>query len=243
MRKIISIVLVTLLALAIIPATFPMVLTASAATPTYTDINGTLNGANYTARFPSSLNNWNRVLVVYCRGYSHTIPSGPLIQNATGTSNWALGCVSVGAAFAITDYGAGGYCVQKGMNATYELTQYLVSTYKVAKVYLVGVSMGGKIALLLGEKYPKVYSGVLDISGGKNTTDFYNRCARIAAMTNDTELAAWIQTMGAPVPPFPFSMYPPPLSNQLQAMRTFFSHRHSDRIRRNSGCGAASISK
>ena len=55
----------------------------------------------------------------------------------------------------MSSFGAGGYCIQKGMNATYELTQYIVSTYNVSKVIVMGFSMGGNIALLLGEKYPK----------------------------------------------------------------------------------------
>jgi pimeloyl-ACP methyl ester carboxylesterase len=223
-----SATLVLLLALATLPATIPFVPTVSAATPAYTEINGSLNGANYTVRFPASMNDWNRILVVYCHGYSHTEPTRPLIKTSDGTENWSNGTLLQGSAFAMSSYGAGGYCVQKGMNATYELTQYIISTYKVAKVYLVGLSMGAKIALLLGEKYPKVYGGVIDISGGKNTTDLYNRYATIAAMTNDTELAAYIQSTGAPVPPYPFSLYPPPLSSQFNAMRNFFGNGSAD---------------
>ena len=42
----------------------------SAASP-YTEIFGTLNGANYVIRIPNPIENWNRNLVVYCHGYSH----------------------------------------------------------------------------------------------------------------------------------------------------------------------------
>jgi pimeloyl-ACP methyl ester carboxylesterase len=227
MRKIITVALVTLLILAIIPATFPIVLTASAATPAYTEINGTLNGANYTIRFPSPMNSWNRILVVYCHGYSHTEPTRPLITVPDGTNNWANGTLSIGSAFAMSSYGAGGFCVQKGMNATYELTQYIVSTYKVAKVYLVGVSMGGEIALLLGEKYPKVYSGVMDIAGATNTTEMYTTGSQMVAM-NDTELTTYLQGLTAPMPPYPFTLYPPPLSNQIQQYRTFMNQSLAD---------------
>jgi pimeloyl-ACP methyl ester carboxylesterase len=126
----------------------------------------------------------------------------------------------MGSAFAISSFGAGGWDIKKGMNATYELTQYIVSTYKVAKVYLVGLSMGGAIALMLAEKYPNVYSGVMDISGSKNITERYNRMKDWATTTNDTELAAKIQSVGGKVPPFPFNLLAaPPLSNQLNVLR------------------------
>ncbi len=220
MRKIESIVLVTVLAMTLIPTAIPLIPTASAATPAYTEVNGNLNGANYTIRFPSPLNNWNRVLVVYCHGYSHNEPTRPLIKTSDGSENWSNGTLSMGSAFAISSFGAGGWDIKKGMNATYELTQYIVSTYKVAKVYLLGLSMGGAVALMLAEKYPNVFGGVLDISGSKNITERYFRMKDWAATTNDTELAAKIQAVGGKVPPFPFSLAAaPPLSNQLSAIR------------------------
>jgi pimeloyl-ACP methyl ester carboxylesterase len=229
MQKMISILLLTtLLALTTFRVTPPLVLTASAATPAYTETNGILNGAHYTVRIPSPIENWNRILWLYCRGYSHDKPSGPLINAATGTSSWANGTVALGCAFAITDYGAGGFCERQGMNATYELTQYLLSNYNIAKVYLVGVSMGGHIALLLGEKYPKVYSGVLDISGSKILAEQYREASLVASTTNDADLIAHIQSMNGVIPPFPFSMSPPPLANQLQAYRNFCGNASAD---------------
>lgn len=219
MGKTKTIFLVTLLALAIIPTTIPIIPTASAATA-YTEINGALNGANYTLRIPNPIEAWTGALVIYCHGYSHTEPTRPLIKASDGTANWANSMISVGSAFAISSWGAGGWCIQRGMNATYELTQYIVSTYKVAKVYLVGLSMGGAVALLLAEKYPKVFSGVMDVSGSKNITERYNRMKDWAATTNDTEFAAKIQAVGGKVPPFPISMVVGNLSSQLQAFRT-----------------------
>jgi pimeloyl-ACP methyl ester carboxylesterase len=80
--------------------------------------------------------------------------------------------------------------------------------------------MGGAVALLLAEKYPSVYSGVMDVSGSKNTTERYNRMKDWAATTNDTEFAAKIQAVGGKVPPFPISMVTGNLSSQLQTFRT-----------------------
>jgi pimeloyl-ACP methyl ester carboxylesterase len=220
MKKTKTIVLVTLLALALIPTTIPIVPTASAATA-YTEINATLNGANYTLWIPNPIEAWTHTLVIYCHGYSHTEPTRPLIKASDGTASWASAMIAVGAAFAMSSYGAGGYCIQKGMNATYDLTRYLVSTYNVTKVMVMGVSMGGNTALLLGQKYPNVYSAVLDICGSKGIAQQYRDKIDYAATTNDTQLAAKITAAGGKVPPFPLSMTPPPLSSQLQAFRDF----------------------
>jgi len=186
-----------------------------------------LNGANYTLRIPNPIEAWTGGLVIYCHGYSHTESTRPLIKASDGTANWANGMISVGSAFAISSWGAGGYCIQKAMNATYELTQYLVSTYNVRITLLMGISMGSTVALLLGEKYPTVYSGVLDISGGKNITDLYDGFSFVAT-ANDTALTARLQALTAKVPPFPFSLYPPPLSNQLSAYRNFSAQAVAD---------------
>jgi pimeloyl-ACP methyl ester carboxylesterase len=226
MQKTKSIILVTLLAIAIIPTTITLIPTASAATA-YTEINGTLNGANYTLRIPNPIEAWNGGLVIYCHGYSHTESTRPLIKASDGTSNWANSMISSGSAFAISSWGAGGYCIQKAMNATYELTQYLKSTYNVRTVIIMGVSMGSTVALLLGEKYPGVYGGVLDISGGKNITDQYYGFSFVAT-ANDTALTARLQALTAKVPPFPFSLYPPPLSNQLATYRNFSAQAVAD---------------
>jgi pimeloyl-ACP methyl ester carboxylesterase len=222
MQKNKTIVLVTLLALALIPTTIPIIPTASAATA-YTEINGTLNGANYTLRIPNPIEAWNRQLVMFCHGYSHTEPTRPLIKASDGSANWADG-----SAFAMSSFGAGGYCIQKGMNATYELTQYIMSTYNVSKVILMGFSMGGNIALMLGEKYPKVYNAVLDISGTKGVAQQYRDKMDLLATKNDTEFAAKITAMGGKVPPFPFSSVAGNVSSQLQLFRTFCNNSATD---------------
>ena len=87
--------LVILLALALIPTAIPIFSTASAATA-YTEINGTLNGANYTIRIPNPIEAWNHQLVMFCHGYSHTEPTRPLIKASDGSATWANGMISVG---------------------------------------------------------------------------------------------------------------------------------------------------
>jgi pimeloyl-ACP methyl ester carboxylesterase len=211
-----SILVVTILTLTLMSTAIPMFLTASAAS-TYTEYNGNLAGASYTVRIPSPIETWNRNLVVYCHGYSHAMPADPLLTSVEGSSDWAAATIAAGAAFAITSNGAGGYCVQQGMDATYQLTQYVKSTYSATgKVYLVGVSMGGNIALLLGEKYPNIYSGVLDVCGVKNATETYNLAAWVGT-TDNSAVEAQIQAFNAPIPPYPFGQY----TNWMASYRYF----------------------
>jgi pimeloyl-ACP methyl ester carboxylesterase len=209
MKKIRTIILVTLLSLVLLQMVIPMVKIASAAT-TYTQTNGTLNGANYIIRIPSPTTSWNRDLVVFCRGYFHDLPADPMLTSNSvyNAESYSVGAISAGAAFAISDYGFGGYCIREGMDATYQLTQYAKSTFNVTgKVYLEGISMGGCVALMLGQKYPNMYSGVLDICGAKDLAAQYELRSTMATL-DDSGLTAKLQTLGASVPPYPFSLYP-----------------------------------
>ena len=116
-----------------------------------------------------------------------------------------------------------GICIQKGIDSTYQLTQYVIKNYNVTgKVFLYGISMGGDIALLTGQKYPQLYSGVLDIAGTKDSIDLYNTKLDFLSAANDSEMAAKLQAINAPVPPYPFSvLVPPPLSHQLYYWRAY----------------------
>ncbi len=234
MHKIKPIMLIALLLSGIVITLFPVNLQANAALP-YTEINGTLNGANYTIRIPNPIENWNKTLVVYCHGYNHDPLANPLITATLAPLvNWMI---TNGYAFAMSSYGVGGVCIQEGVNSTYQLTQYVISNYNATgKVLLLGVSMGGNIALLLGEKYPNVYSGVLDLSGPKNVTEQYNLKMDLSTTQDDTSLAAKLQALNAPVPPAPYSTtVSPPLSNQLQALRNDCNQSATDIIAETGG--------
>ena len=58
--------------------------------------------------------------------------------------------------------------------STHQVTEYIVDNYGVTdKTFVIGVSMGGTIALNLAHKYPNLYSGVLDIVGAKDPFENY----------------------------------------------------------------------
>ena len=175
----------------------------------YTDYTGTLDSADWALRIPDP---WNGMLVVVCRGYS---PTG--IADIRTSIVWSTASVMLDQGFAIagSTYGSGGFCIQKGVNSTYQLTMHVIDNYDVTgKVFLYGLSMGGAVALLLGEKYPDVYSGVLDLFGVKDLKDQHVRCSRWANLT-DEELTAELTALTIPIPPF---MFP-----SLQALRTFLA--------------------
>ena len=139
----------------------------------FTQIVGTLDGADYEIFIPD---NWNGMLVIGCRGhrtlepeitneyYMHSIAMYFMLEQ--DTERWA---------FAWSTYGEGGYCIEKGMIRTHQLTDYVIKNYNVqGKVFLIGISMGGTISCLLAEKYPNLYDGLLDVVGPKDLKVRYN---------------------------------------------------------------------
>ena len=143
----------------------------------YTQTTGNLGGANYVIRIPDE---WNGNLIVGCHAYFIDRDPNQQFQ----FDDLAAKFIAKGYAYAASDYGALGYCVNAGFNQTYELTRYVISQYNVTgRVVLFGGSMGGQIALLLGEKYPNIYCGVLDICGPKDLVTMYNDGTYIAGAT------------------------------------------------------------
>lgn len=160
----------------------------------YTEYVGTLGGANFVVRIPNE--DWNGMLVVGCHAY---IPSTnwPMVAQ---TAQFALDnlagvglpftIVEQGFAYAASSYGEGGWPIKEAMIRTHQLTEYVIDNFGVTgKVFIIGQSMGGAIGLLLGEKYPELYDGVLDISGMKDMimgyTDAVEGIAEIESIPED----------------------------------------------------------
>jgi pimeloyl-ACP methyl ester carboxylesterase len=172
----------------------------------YVQYVGALDGASFVLRIPVK---WNGMLVVGCHGYipspawNNPLAVPPIPQVAQfGVDNLKNGdgvglpfvLVDQGYAYAASSYGEGGWAISQGMSSTVQLTLFSLNMLHCQfkrcnniKTYLIGQSMGGAIALMLGAtypkrgcgvgncpdlccglSYPKIYDGVLDISGMKD---------------------------------------------------------------------------
>jgi hypothetical protein len=171
MNKKILAVIVTSLALLMVATSFlasvhaesqTIVSRGSSAGKWYTQINVVLGGVNNKIRIPD---NWNGRLNVLCRGFS-TVEVSP---NEIPLDAFSLSLVNGGIATAANHYGFPEFDVKDAIIRTHQLTEYVVNSYEVTgKILLVGVSFGGNVALMLGEKYPELYDGVLDVAGIKD---------------------------------------------------------------------------
>ena len=163
--------------------------------PGYRQQLGALGGANYEILIP---NNWNGMLVIGCRGYAHDEPPIAGLMHQIGMSM----INTRGVAYAWSTFGEGGVCIQKGMIRTHQLTEYVIENYNVqGKVLLFGVSMGGLIACMLGEKYPNLYDGVLDLCGPKDMASMYFYKKPITELPADAaEIRAYLNGPPANMP-------------------------------------------
>ena len=172
--------------------------TVSAKKPTvniedgYTQIIGKLEKADYEILIPDE---WNGMLIVGCRGhtadFSPWVPFPPTTMPNVLFHIMGLGFVEDGFAFAWSNYGEGGFCIKEGMIRTHQLTEFAIDNYGVSgKVFLWSFSMGGMIACLLGEKYPDLYSGVIDMNGPTDMTELY----MLASMVGNTDVLEEFET-------------------------------------------------
>jgi hypothetical protein len=184
----------------------------------YTRQVGQLGGATYEIMIPD---NWNGHLIIGCKGFTTSINPIPAIDSII-THTIGLQFMTSSAeerfAYAQSTYGKVGFCMKEGMIHTHQLTQYVKNNYQVTgKVFLIGVSMGGQIALMLTHKYPDLYAGVLDICGNKDTTAFYNYWRDLSNLPADpSAIRAYLNGPPAYLPTFVTAGIP---DAQLLAMR------------------------
>jgi hypothetical protein len=193
-KKILGIILVLVVASLATPLTSTVL--AKKVTETdmgdYTEYVGTLDGANFVVRIPDE---WNGMLVIGCHGYMafnwnpdaqfamDQLPQPPPIYVGL---KLPFALVAEGYAYAASSYGERGFAIKEAMIRTHQLTQYVIGKFGVTgKVFIVGHSMGGLIGLLLGEKYPELYDGVLDISGMRDIVLGYTDSVEVIADINE----------------------------------------------------------
>lgn len=79
--------------------------------------------------------------------------------------------------------------IEKMINYTKELIQYLLNRFQKKKVYLVGHSWGSLLGILVAKRYPEYiqkYVGVSQVVGGQKTEKLcYDYCLRKATESND----------------------------------------------------------
>jgi dipeptidyl aminopeptidase/acylaminoacyl peptidase len=145
----------------------------------YTEYLGTLGGANFFVLIPDSWNPLGRMLVVICRPASFA--EDPTAYNFEYP--FAKTLAGQGFAVAFSNWGSAEDSVKEGVIRIHQLTEYVIDNYEITgKVFLFGTSLGGAVALLLGEKRPDVYSGVLDLSGVKDFAVNYNDWASYSGL-------------------------------------------------------------
>jgi hypothetical protein len=185
-----AIILMSLMILTVIA--FPCLSTVQAKITEVNDLEGcteyygTMAGANFYVLIPDDWTNdlGDGMLVVSCRGAS----IDDLREGAVYEGN--VGLAASGIAVAASDYGTKGFDAKFGVILTHQLTEYVIDNYGVTgKVFLYSESIGGSIALVLGARYPDVYSGVLDVSGIKDWAMEYNYAAENLVGSGDPILA------------------------------------------------------
>ena len=139
----------------------------------YTEYIGELGGSGFVLVMPPE-EDWNGMLVVFCHGFAPPVWSNnPKEAVMALYYSGAVMYASGGFAYAYSTYGDPGWCIQKGIIRTHQLTQWAVDRFEPTNVFLIGHSMGGQIAQMLADKYPNTYSGVLDIAGVKDVASQY----------------------------------------------------------------------
>ena len=140
----------------------------------FTEYYGTMGGANFFVLIPDDWTNalGDGMLIVMCRGKGYT--EDPRDAGGGSLYTSAKSYAKQGIAVAATNYGGQGEDRKYGVIRTHQLTEYVIDNYGVpGKVFLQGISLGGSVALILGESYPDVYSGVLDVAGVKDFAMHY----------------------------------------------------------------------
>ncbi len=126
--------------------------------------DGTARGALTRVCFPAD---WNGDLIVYAHGYVE--PQAPLAvpENLLGGTAVEDLVNALGYAYATTSYRANGLVADAAVEDVVEVVDLVRRTVRPdpVRVYLVGVSEGGRVATLAAEREPDRFTGALAACG------------------------------------------------------------------------------
>ena len=137
-------------------------LSAFAVTPPQV-IDGTAaDGSLYEIVVPSA---WNHQLVLYAHGIVD--PQMPVaLPSDSGFTTLRDQLVASGFAVAYSSYASNGFALADGARDTAALRDtFIRRVARPAKIFLVGVSLGGGVVIDLAEQHPRDYDGVLPMCG------------------------------------------------------------------------------
>jgi pimeloyl-ACP methyl ester carboxylesterase len=134
-------------------------------------IDGEDSGALYRLMMPAS---WNGDLAVLAHGYVD-----PLLPVTLPVADFAAVADSLGKrgiAVAFSSYAENGSVVKDGAQHTHALTEIFTGQFSAPRrVFVAGQSMGGLIALDLGERFPTQYAGIYSFCGVTGGTTLHHR--------------------------------------------------------------------
>lgn len=121
------------------------------------------SGALYRICIP---NQWNGDLVVYAHGYA--APQLPLSipDDQIGGVSLSQTVNQLGYAFATTSYSKNGLAIKEGLADVVDLYNiFITANARPRFSYIMGSSLGGAVAALAAEKFPRLFNGALTIAG------------------------------------------------------------------------------
>ncbi len=167
-------------------------------------------GALYEIHVPPAWESGHRGLVLYVHGYQNPV-SPIVIPNDTAPFESIL--LGQGFAVAYSSFSQNGWAVKDGAIRTRQLRGYFAGAYgQPGKVYLIGASEGAIISIMLAEKNPELFDGVLAIGGPLGGARmevsyiynlrilfdyFFGNELQLLAMGGDSTAAALRQALGS----------------------------------------------
>lgn len=151
---------------------------------------GVIDGAEFRVEVPG---NWNGTLVLYTHGYYLEAwpPEEVMLATAPGTEEWLL---ANGYALAASNFANPfGFAVEDGLRDQVALLNWFSEHVgEPRRVLSSGMSQGGGIAILLAERHPRLFDGLLatcsefDLNGSWNTGLDVNFATRTLLTDDDT---------------------------------------------------------